>query len=134
MPNDGALSPAVLPIRRENQYPNHAPLNKVRRLRVSAVNPTDMTSPSAAGVRPRSPRRGPACGVLSGGDARAFDALVTKYRGRVYSMTYSLVQNDSDAWDLAQEAFIKAWRALPGFKNDSSFYTWLYRIRPQLRV
>ena len=62
------------------------------------------------------------------GDTRAFDALVTKYRGRVYAMTYHLVQNESDAWDLAQEAFIKAWRAIGGFKADSSFYTWLYRI------
>ena len=43
-------------------------------------------------------------------------------------MTYSLVQNDSDAWDISQDAFIKAWRALPSFKHDSSFYTWLYRI------
>jgi RNA polymerase sigma-70 factor (ECF subfamily) len=63
-----------------------------------------------------------------GGDTRAFDALVSKYRGRVYSMTYHLVQNESDAWDLAQEAFVKAWRALPQFKLDASFYTWLYRI------
>ena len=62
------------------------------------------------------------------GDARSFDALVTKYRGRVYSMIYSLVQNESDAWDIAQDAFVKAWRALPTFKQDSSFYTWLYRI------
>lgn len=62
------------------------------------------------------------------GDARAFDTLVTRYRGRVYSMTYHLVQNETDAWDLAQDAFIKAWRALPQFKLDSSFYTWLYRI------
>jgi RNA polymerase sigma-70 factor (ECF subfamily) len=62
------------------------------------------------------------------GDTNAFDALVTKYRGRVYAMTYHLVQNESDAWDLAQDAFIKAWRAIGGFKADSSFYTWLYRI------
>jgi RNA polymerase sigma-70 factor (ECF subfamily) len=62
------------------------------------------------------------------GDTRAFDALVTKYRGRIYSMTYHLIQNETDAWDIAQEAFIKAWRAVPSFKLDSSFYTWLYRI------
>ena len=43
-------------------------------------------------------------------------------------MTYHLIQNETEAWDLAQEAFIKAWRALPGFKLDASFYTWLYRI------
>jgi len=62
------------------------------------------------------------------GDTRAFDALVTKYRGRVYSMTCHLIQNETEAWDLAQESFIKAWRAIGGFKLDSAFYTWLYRI------
>jgi RNA polymerase sigma-70 factor (ECF subfamily) len=63
-----------------------------------------------------------------GGDARAFDQLVTRYRGKVYGMCHHLLQNEQDAWDIAQEAFIKAWRALPSFKLDSSFYTWLYRI------
>lgn len=63
-----------------------------------------------------------------GGDTRAFDALVTRYRGRVYAMTCHLVQNDSEAWDLAQEAFVKAWRGIGSFKRDSSFYTWMYRI------
>lgn len=43
-------------------------------------------------------------------------------------MTYHLIQNETEAWDLAQEAFIKAWRALPNFKLDAGFYTWLYRI------
>ncbi len=62
------------------------------------------------------------------GDAKAFDVLVTRYRGKVYGMCYHLVQNDQDAWDLAQDAFIKAWRALPSFKGDASFYTWIYRI------
>ncbi len=62
------------------------------------------------------------------GDAKAFDQLVTRYRSKVYGMCYHLVQNDQDAWDLSQEAFIKAWRALGSFKGDSSFYTWIYRI------
>ncbi|MCB1276818.1 MAG: sigma-70 family RNA polymerase sigma factor [Prosthecobacter sp.] len=62
------------------------------------------------------------------GDTRAFDVLVTRYRGRIYAMTYHLIQNEAEAWDLAQEAFIKAWRALPNFKLDAGFYTWLYRI------
>ncbi|MBE7494274.1 MAG: sigma-70 family RNA polymerase sigma factor [Verrucomicrobiaceae bacterium] len=62
------------------------------------------------------------------GDTRAFDLLVTRYRSRIYAMTYHLVQNETEAWDLAQEAFIKAWRALPNFKLDAAFYTWLYRI------
>ena len=62
------------------------------------------------------------------GDTRAFDVLVSRYRTRIYAMTYHMIQNETEAWDLAQEAFIKAWRAVPSFKMDSAFYTWLYRI------
>lgn len=62
------------------------------------------------------------------GDTRAFDVLVSRYRGKVYAMTYHMIQNEAEAWDLSQEAFIKAWRAMPNFKLDSAFYTWLYRI------
>lgn len=62
------------------------------------------------------------------GDYDAYDELVTRYRGKIYAMIYNMIRNDADAWDLAQEAFIKAWKALPKFKADSEFYTWLYRI------
>ena len=62
------------------------------------------------------------------GDTDAFDLLVTRYRGRVYAMIYNMVKSEADAWDLSQEAFIKAWKALPKFEARSSFYTWLYRI------
>ena len=62
------------------------------------------------------------------GDARAFEQLVIKYRSKVFSMIYGMVQSEQDAWDLAQEGFIKAWRSIHRFKGQSSFYTWLYRI------
>jgi RNA polymerase sigma-70 factor, ECF subfamily len=62
------------------------------------------------------------------GDAGAFEQLVIKYRSKVFSMIYGIVQNEQDAWDLAQEGFIKAWRSIHRFKGESSFYTWLYRI------
>lgn len=62
------------------------------------------------------------------GDYTAFDALVTKHRGKVYAMIMNMVKNDADAWDLAQDSFIKAWRALPKFENRSKFTTWLFRI------
>src|ERR1700738_4220804 len=62
------------------------------------------------------------------GEAVAFDELVTKYRSKVFSMIYGMVQNEQDAWDLAQEGFIKAWRSIHRFKGQASFYTWLYRI------
>jgi len=62
------------------------------------------------------------------GDYRAFDALVTEHRGKIYAMIYNMVKNDADAWDLSQDAFIKAWKALPKFENRSKFSTWLFRI------
>lgn len=62
------------------------------------------------------------------GDSAAFDELVTRHRGRIYAMIRQMVKNDADAWDLSQEAFIKAWKALPRFEVKALFSTWLYRI------
>lgn len=62
------------------------------------------------------------------GDYKAFDALVTRHRGKVYAMIVNMVKNDADAWDLAQDAFIKAWKSLGKFENRSQFSTWLFRI------
>ena len=62
------------------------------------------------------------------GDKRAFDLLVTKYQRKVYTLVMRYVRNHGDAEDLTQEAFIKAYRALPTFRGDSQFYTWIYRI------
>ena len=62
------------------------------------------------------------------GDSTAFDTLVTRYRGKVYAMIVNMIHNDAEAWDLAQDTFIKAWKALPKFEARSNFYTWLYRI------
>jgi RNA polymerase sigma-70 factor, ECF subfamily len=62
------------------------------------------------------------------GDAAAFDELVTRNRNRVYAMIYQMVRNEEDAWDLAQDAFLKAWKNLRAFRGNSQFFTWLYRI------
>ena len=62
------------------------------------------------------------------GDTLAFGRLVTKHRGKIYAMIYNMVKNDADAWDLSQEAFIKAWKALPKFEARARFTTWLFRI------
>jgi len=61
------------------------------------------------------------------GDDRAFDLLIRKYQHKVIKLVARYVST-ADAQDVAQEAFIKAYRALPGFKGNSAFYTWLYRI------
>jgi len=62
------------------------------------------------------------------GDSRAFDLLVLKYQGRVASLVGRFVSDVGEVEDVTQEAFIKAYRALPNFRGDSAFYTWLYRI------
>ena len=65
---------------------------------------------------------------VRGGEMAAFEPLVEKYRQRVYRLTYNVLRNKEDAWDAAQEAFIKAYQALPSFRGQSAFYTWLFRI------
>jgi RNA polymerase sigma-70 factor (ECF subfamily) len=62
------------------------------------------------------------------GDRRAFDLLVIKYQPKILSLIGRFVFDTSECQDVAQEAFIKAYRALPNFRGDSQFYTWLYRI------
>src|ERR1700752_5441464 len=62
------------------------------------------------------------------GDKGAFDALVLKYQHKLVKLVMRYVRNPAEAEDIAQEAFIKAYRALPPFRGDSAFYTWLYRI------
>ena len=62
------------------------------------------------------------------GDKQAFDMLVIKYQQKVVNLVMRYVGDYTEALDVAQEAFIKAYRALPNFRGDSAFYTWLYRI------
>lgn len=62
------------------------------------------------------------------GDKRAFDLLVMKYQSRILALAVRFVQDSHEAQDIAQEAFIKAYRALGNFRGESAFYTWLYRI------
>lgn len=62
------------------------------------------------------------------GDKKAFDLLVMKYQQRIVNLVSRFVRNPTDALDVTQDAFIKAYRALPGFRGDSAFYTWMYRI------
>ena len=65
---------------------------------------------------------------VQAGDKRAFDLLVLKYQHKIISLVGRYVKDHHEAMDVSQEAFIKAYRALPNFRGDSQFYTWLYRI------
>ncbi|OWT77497.1 MULTISPECIES: RNA polymerase sigma factor RpoE [unclassified Achromobacter] len=62
------------------------------------------------------------------GDKKAFDLLVIKYQRKIMRLLSRMIRDHSEIEDVAQEAFIKAYRALPQFRGESAFYTWLYRI------
>ena len=62
------------------------------------------------------------------GDQRAFDALVKRYRKRIYALALHMTRSASEADDIAQEVFLKAYRALPDFEGRSQFFTWVYRM------
>jgi RNA polymerase sigma-70 factor (ECF subfamily) len=62
------------------------------------------------------------------GDKKAFDALVLKYQQKVANVISRYIRDPSEVLDVTQEAFIKAYRALPNFRGESAFYTWLYRV------
>jgi RNA polymerase sigma-70 factor (ECF subfamily) len=62
------------------------------------------------------------------GDKQAFDLLVLKYQHRIIKLVSRYIRDPSDALDVTQDAFLKAYRALPNFRGESAFYTWLYRI------
>ncbi len=65
---------------------------------------------------------------VQGGDKRAFDLLVRKYQHKVIGLVSRYVKSHAECEDIAQESFIRAWRALGSFRGDSAFYTWLYKI------
>ena len=65
---------------------------------------------------------------VQAGEVAAFDALILKYRERVYGVVYNMTSNREDAADLTQDAFIKAFQSINRFQAQSSFFTWLYRI------
>ena len=65
---------------------------------------------------------------VQNGDKRAFDLLVRKYQNKVIGLISRYVHNAAESEDVAQEAFIRAWRAIGSFRGESAFYTWMYKI------
>ncbi len=68
------------------------------------------------------------------GDAGAFKALVVRYQRKVYAVALGIVKDPDQAWDVAQEAFVRVHRHLPEFKGDSAFSTWIFRIASHLAI
>lgn len=65
---------------------------------------------------------------VQGGDKTAFDTLVRKYQHKIAQLVNRYIKDPHEALDVSQDAFIKAYRALPNFRGESAFYTWMYRI------
>lgn len=95
-----------------------------------ALVPTLLSSTADAGASPRSLREDDREALLAwrNGEREAFDRLVERYQRDVYRLCYRYVNNHHDASDMAQEVFLRAYRALGKFRGDSAFSTWLYRI------
>ena len=89
---------------------------------------------SAPADKPRDLTDTDLVNLVRDGDATAFRGLVERYQGRVYALIYGMVRNREDARDLVQEAFVKSYRNLKGFRQDASFHTWLYRIAMNLTI
>src|SRR5512138_3364608 len=66
------------------------------------------------------------------GDQEAFADLVTEHQRYIYNLALRVLKNEEEALDLAQETFVRAWTALPNFRGQSRFRTWLYRIATNL--
>ena len=66
--------------------------------------------------------------AAAGGSREAFDELVRRYQGQILSLARAMMASESDADDLAQEAFVRAWRSISAFRSESTFKTWLYGV------
>ena len=99
------------------------------RLKQPQTVPTQMVQKGVDGRAPMSEAQVDQLLVerVQKGDKTAFDLLINKYQHRIISLVSRYVGNQADAMDVAQEAFIKAYRAIGNFRGDSAFYTWLYR-------
>jgi RNA polymerase sigma-70 factor (ECF subfamily) len=96
----------------------------------TAIRPWSTTPPTEWVVKVINPDRDDAALVAESvaGNREAFDVIVERHRRAVYQVCYRFAGNHEDASDLAQEAFVRAWRGLKNFKGQSALSTWLYRI------
>src|SRR5262249_32564916 len=96
--------------------------------------PLDPSNPAMAlppGVRPEAARMADERRLIArsqAGDTGAFRELVERHQARAYTLALRILRSASDAEEVAQDAFVRVWTALPGFRGESSFGTWLYRI------
>jgi RNA polymerase sigma-70 factor (ECF subfamily) len=104
-----------------------------RNMNKSRSQPSNMTHEPSGSIAPDAMMKDSdddyrLVALAQGGDMSSYDELVTRHRGKIFAMIRNMIHQEADAWDLSQEVFIKAWRALPRFEAKAKFSTWLYRI------
>jgi RNA polymerase sigma-70 factor (ECF subfamily) len=102
--------------------------------KISVNIPVSESSKSAYGVSQAEIDDHELVGRCQRGDLDAYEVLVGRYRNKVYGFAFSMLRNEQDATDLCQEAFVRGWQAIHGFRKDASFYTWIYRITTNLAI
>ncbi|HUJ71908.1 MAG TPA: sigma-70 family RNA polymerase sigma factor [Verrucomicrobiae bacterium] len=102
--------------------------------KISVNIPVSEASKSAYGVTQAEIDDRELVGRCQRGDLDAYEVLVGRYRNKVYGFAFSMLRNEQDATDLCQEAFVRGWQAIHGFRKDASFYTWIYRITTNLAI
>ena len=95
-------------------------------------NALNSQASTTSNKEPAAPADGPSdidlVGRCQQGDTGAFNELITRHRQRCFAMIFHMVRNEEDAWDLAQDGFVRAWKSIANFRGQSAFYTWLHRI------
>jgi len=94
-----------------------------------SMEPTESTPPAKPEIADRE-----LVERTQAGDPTAFDELVRRYQPKLLGMLYNMVNNQTDAWDLAMETFEKAYKSIHTFRLDAEFFTWLYRIGYNLTI
>lgn len=108
--------------------PSNPRPNKGRSGGARAVMSADTPSGSGGGSEPSGFDERDLIQRCTAGDVSAFEPLVERYRQRVWRLAYQVLHDREEAWDVAQEAFVRAFHSLPSFRGQSAFYTWLFRI------
>src|SRR3954452_10497284 len=101
---------------------------------LSSGAPTRAKRSREAMDQPRTDEDQPLVARAQAGDAAAFDELVIKYSPRLYGLVYNMTSNHEDTNDLLQEVWAKAYRAIKGFRGQSSFYTWCHSIAVNMTI
>lgn len=98
------------------------------------MKPDDTSYPSDKAMEDSAPDEGTLVRRAQAGDQAAFRALVSGHRDRAYALALRLTGSAADAEEVAQDAFVRAWRALPAFRHEAKFGTWLHRIVARLAL